>query len=58
MDDDKYLNQVIKSEIDKLSKRMVNERLSGVKPDSAPRRPNIFDKNPAPKKNDVALDFS
>jgi len=58
VDDDKYLNQVIKSEIDKISKRMVNERLSGVKTDSAPRRPNIFDKNPAPKKNDVALDFS
>lgn len=56
--DDKFLNQVIKSEIDKLSKRLVKERLSGVKPEQAPRKPNIFDRNPAPKKNDVDLDFS
>ena len=37
---------------------MVKERLSGVKPEDAPRRPNIFDRNPPPKKNDVDLDFS
>jgi hypothetical protein len=30
---------------------MVKERLAGVKVEEAPKRANIFDRNPAPKKD-------
>ena len=37
---------------------MVKERFAGGKVEEAPKRANIFDKNPPPKKDDFSLDFS